>query len=179
MHKVLSITIITVLSVVFLCSGISADDSPRWITDEFGKEDGKEYEFFESLDLSFDAAFSGLIIIGSVTTLGITTALTIHNIYALRSDNPNKFVGIFGTVWGGVTVAYGGALIHSSDDKYIAIGVGAIALGVTSVYYGVKSLTRVRSKYLESKEHGLSIDPVIIGLDRGKADVGIQISLTF
>ncbi len=178
-HRIATITVIASLCVLFSTSGISADDSARWITGEFGKEDSKEYEFFESLDLSFDAAFSGLIIIGSVTTLGITTALTIHNIYALRSDNPNKFVGIFGTVWGGVAVACGGALILSSDDKYIAAGVGATALGVTSIYYGVRSLVRVRAKCLDSKKQGLSIKPVILNRDYRRTEVGIQISVRF
>jgi hypothetical protein len=179
LYKILLETVITAITVSLLCTGLSAGDTSQRITGRFSHEHSDEYELLHSLDLSPDAVLHGVIIMASTATIGITTALAIHNIYGLRSDTPNKYIGIFGTILGGMTVAYGVVLISSSEDVYRTVGVGAAAMGATSIYYGVKSLARVRAKYLENKEHGLSIDPVIVGRDRGKADVGIQISLRF
>lgn len=173
MYKIISITLIAALAVFFLCSDLSADDYTPWIREEFGTGLG------EAIGRGISEAIDQAILVAVVSQSSIAVGLTIYNVATLRSNNPNRFGGIFGTVWGATTTVCGVALLSSGEEKWIYSGLGVTALGVTCTYYGVKSLARVRAKYLESKELGLSIDPVIIGRGRGKADVGFQLSLTF
>lgn len=161
-----SITVITVLSVFILCSNLSANDLVLLPID-WGA-------------WGYDETLTGTNFAGTtIALISVAAGIAIYNASAISSDNPSKYCGLFGTVSGASITVYGGILLSSGDSRLMTVGSFITAAGITSFYYGVKSLARMRGKYLESKKLGLSIDPVIIGVERGKADVGIQISLTF
>lgn len=128
-------------------------------------------------DLS--ATFGSVFFYVPVAATLVAAGMAFYNAGAVRSDNPSKFGGLFGTVWGAPVAVYGGVLLSSRDSAFMTLGSCITAAGITSVYYGIKSLARVRGKYLESKKLGISIDPVILNRDCRKTEVGIQISYTF
>lgn len=163
MHKIISITIIAALSACVLCSGLSANGSTSWIDAEV-----------------FDEALTGTNFAGTTYALTIVAAgMAIYNAGALSSDNPCTYCGLFGTLSGAFVTVYGGTLLASDDNRLVTVGSFVPASGIASLYYGVKSLARVRAKHLESKEQGLSIDPVILNRDCRGTEVGIQISFRF
>jgi hypothetical protein len=114
-----------------------------------------------------------------VATTAVTASLINYNVGALRSDEPSRFGGLCGALAGGMTATYGVVVLSSDNNRMIPAGAVITAIGVTSIYYGVKNLIRVRTGYLEGTERGLSIDPVLVGLDRETSDIGVQISYRF
>jgi hypothetical protein len=114
----------------------------------------------------------------SVYALG-SAVLINANVGGLRSDDPNKYAGLAGIVVGAFTATGGIALMASDIDELKPYGAVFTAIGLTSAYFGVKSVARVRAKCLERKKLALSVAPIFIGSDRCGVDIVFQCSVSF
>lgn len=58
-------------------------------------------------------------------------------------------------------------------------GLACTAVGVFTVYCGVKSLSAVRRKFIEEEERGLTLTPILIEDGAGRLGPGVQMSWSF
>lgn len=110
--------------------------------------------------------------------VGANLVLVAHNASRLSADNPSGSGGMGGVLIGTLGTIYGALCIGYSDEAAVEFtGIGCAAMGVVSLYYGVKNIRASNRKYDE--EHGMVIDPILIDDGAGRIGPGVQVSWKF
>ena len=128
-----------------------------------------EEEGMAGLDVGFIVA--GLVLTGS------NIVITAYNSSRLNAGDPSGGGGMGGILVGTLGVIYGTAIIFSDEPAVSYAGVGCVAVGALSFYYGVRSTRASNRKYDE--EHGMVIDPILIDDGTGRLGPGVQVSWSF
>ena len=156
---------IAILAVVFTSGPAAADWDPA--LPDIGEGIGEALE-----------TVAVVAVISAGATAAISGGMAYWNRSKVKSDDPSRATGVFGTVWGGITTAWGAAFISAERGGYVLGGI-MVCAGAASIYYGVQDIRAVSRKARERQRTSWSIEPAIIPHGTKAADIGLKVSIRF
>jgi hypothetical protein len=153
------VLLLVVVSMLFLVPGGARAD--------VGSIDDRDYNL------------EGPIVIFCAAGMCGSLFLTMYNSSRLEADNPSRGGGAAGLVVGSFATLGGAAALAYPHPAARAAGAACLAVGVYTVYTGVKSLGAVRRKFIEEEERTLTLQPILIDDGSGRLGPGLQASWTF